>query len=464
MTARAQFRITNMLAGTEYVHGVVGRLAEKSLAGGGNVVRAMGTARTNRPGVRGTTGTTDGPVAADRSGMPDATPDHADDAEWHALLAYLQADLETVEAICRRYGARPADLPAPSYRAYQWTRFLNNPENLALHVETVARLTAAVRNPDYVRRLPAPRRPLAVSVRVFHAAHLYRIDWNPGGTRLGVHEGFLGAPGEVVNALVLAAFERKRDSRHLAVIREYSAGAAFAQVTKALARADVADLAAVAAVAGLSDEWGRLRPEGEGGEDIEFDAGSESYAHPYSSRFPDPGSQRGSDPHVQPVSDPHTQPGSGPHNRPGTNPQTRPRSDPYDGRTSVFGGQLARGAYFDLAEVFVRVNRRYFGGDLGMPRLIWSYQLTRRKLGHYQFATDTVMISRSLDGADVPAYVVEFVMYHELLHKHMGVKVMNGRRYAHTPEFRAAERRFGEYAVADAWLKGLAERGGKVID
>ncbi len=45
----------------------------------------------------------------------------------------------------------------------------------------------------------------------------------------------------------------------------------------------------------------------------------------------------------------------------------------------------------------------------------------------------------------VPAYAVDFVMYHELLHKQLGVKVVNGRRYAHTPAFREAELAFKRY-------------------
>jgi hypothetical protein len=47
-------------------------------------------------------------------------------------------------------------------------------------------------------------------------------------------------------------------------------------------------------------------------------------------------------------------------------------------------------------------------------------------------------------------------MYHELLHKVMGSKVVNGRRYAHTPAFREAERAFPRYEEAEAFLKATA--------
>ncbi|MBN2393501.1 MAG: hypothetical protein JXR84_22400 [Anaerolineae bacterium] len=115
------------------------------------------------------------------------------------------------------------------------------------------------------------------------------------------------------------------------------------------------------------------------------------------------------------------------------------------------------GQYYDLAAVFDRVNAAYFGETLSPPRLTWNKTLTHRKFGHYQTSTDTVVLSLSLDAAAVPSYVVEFVMYHELLHKHLGVKLVNGRRYAHTPEFRDAERRFAQYEQAKAFLSKLSQ-------
>lgn len=116
-----------------------------------------------------------------------------------------------------------------------------------------------------------------------------------------------------------------------------------------------------------------------------------------------------------------------------------------------------QGQHYDLAAVFDRVNAAYFDGALSPPRLTWNKTLTHRTFGHYQFNTDTVMLSLSLDDAAVPPYVVDFVMYHELLHKSLGVKLVNGRRYAHTPDFRDAERRFAQYDKAKDFLSKLGK-------
>ncbi len=115
--------------------------------------------------------------------------------------------------------------------------------------------------------------------------------------------------------------------------------------------------------------------------------------------------------------------------------------------------QRTRGRHFDLAAVFDRVNRQCFKGELTRPRLTWSQRHTGRTLGHYQPSADTVMLSISLDDPRVPPYVVDFVMYHELLHRQLGTQVVNGRVLAHTPAFRAAERRFPAYDKTQAWLK-----------
>ncbi|MEP7336583.1 MAG: hypothetical protein ABI977_02370 [Acidobacteriota bacterium] len=118
----------------------------------------------------------------------------------------------------------------------------------------------------------------------------------------------------------------------------------------------------------------------------------------------------------------------------------------------------ARGHVHDLDESFARVNAAYFHGQFAKPTLTWNRTLTARKFGHYQLSRDTVMLSVSLDDARVPAYVVDFVMYHELLHKKHGSMIVNGRRLSHSPAFREDERQFTEYSQAEERLKEVALR------
>ena len=115
--------------------------------------------------------------------------------------------------------------------------------------------------------------------------------------------------------------------------------------------------------------------------------------------------------------------------------------------------ETPQGNYYDLEALFDRINQEYFRGKMVKPRLSWNQTLTHRKLGHYEPLRDKVVISRTLDSPNVPQIVVELVLYHELLHKHHGVKWLKGKRMVHTPEFRRSEKQFKHYRQAQRWLE-----------
>jgi hypothetical protein len=117
---------------------------------------------------------------------------------------------------------------------------------------------------------------------------------------------------------------------------------------------------------------------------------------------------------------------------------------------------LARGLHHDLAASFDRVNAEYFEGGLSRPHLVWSRTFAVRKFGHYDHAHDTVMVNMVLDRETVPALAVDFIVYHELLHKHLGVTWRSNRIAAHTPEFKEREQAFKQYEQAKVVLRKLA--------
>ncbi|HEX9962043.1 MAG TPA: hypothetical protein VGB00_13995, partial [Pyrinomonadaceae bacterium] len=63
-----------------------------------------------------------------------------------------------------------------------------------------------------------------------------------------------------------------------------------------------------------------------------------------------------------------------------------------------------------------------------------------------------LVVSKSLDDKKVPAFVVESVVYHEMLHIKHPTIIRNGRRYNHTPAFRRDEEIFEHFAAAEAWI------------
>ena len=115
----------------------------------------------------------------------------------------------------------------------------------------------------------------------------------------------------------------------------------------------------------------------------------------------------------------------------------------------------ARGFIYDLDEIFEELNTRFFHGLLGRPRMSWSQLRTRRILGHYDPAHNAIIISRVFDHFAVPRYVVEYIVYHEMLHLKHPVKLRGSRRCVHSAEFQAEEKLFPRVAEANAFLKRL---------
>src|SRR2546423_9191437 len=105
----------------------------------------------------------------------------------------------------------------------------------------------------------------------------------------------------------------------------------------------------------------------------------------------------------------------------------------------------AIGRVYDLERIFSRVNRRHFDGIIEKPVLTWSRRRTRSILGHHDAAHDTITISKTLDSKDVPEWFVEYIMFHEMLHIKYSARIINGRRYYHTPAFRAEAKSHPRY-------------------
>jgi hypothetical protein len=112
----------------------------------------------------------------------------------------------------------------------------------------------------------------------------------------------------------------------------------------------------------------------------------------------------------------------------------------------------AIGRVYNLDRIFLRVNRNHFDGEIAKPVLTWSRRRTRSILGHHDAAHDTITISKTLDSPEVPEWFVEYIMFHEMLHIKHPARIIKGRRYYHTPAFRAEEKSYPRYEQAQEWL------------
>jgi Protein of unknown function DUF45 len=118
------------------------------------------------------------------------------------------------------------------------------------------------------------------------------------------------------------------------------------------------------------------------------------------------------------------------------------------------------GKHHDLVDLFDRLNFRYFHGLMARPELGWSVRPSRSTLGHYDPSHHIIILSSLLDSAKAPALVVEFVMFHEMLHLKFPTEHRGARRCVHTPQFKSAEKEFTGYEAAQRALKGFLDATG----
>ncbi len=121
------------------------------------------------------------------------------------------------------------------------------------------------------------------------------------------------------------------------------------------------------------------------------------------------------------------------------------------------GKVCTKGRVYDLDKIYSDINGRYFG-NLVTAVITWGRHSRRRgvrqrTLGCYDERSGAIRINPCLDRGKIPLYVIENVVYHEMLHAYLGIQTVDGRRRMHTPGFKRLERRFRDYERARKWEK-----------
>lgn len=115
------------------------------------------------------------------------------------------------------------------------------------------------------------------------------------------------------------------------------------------------------------------------------------------------------------------------------------------------------GAYFDLSALYQEVNAEEFAGEVTSP-ITWGKMPAagrRRSIrfGSYSPGEDLIRIHPLLDQAFVPPFFVRYIVFHEMLHAHMGIEESeSGRRKIHPPAFKKREAAYGDFERALRWM------------
>jgi len=111
-----------------------------------------------------------------------------------------------------------------------------------------------------------------------------------------------------------------------------------------------------------------------------------------------------------------------------------------------------------LEQSFKRVNEKYFYGMMDQPNLRWGSN-SFSKLGCYEYGSNKVTISNIFKGEEKQTReLLDYIMYHELLHKKHKFHTKNGRSYHHTKHFRDKEKEFDNPHIEEELKRFLAKK------
>src|SRR6516164_4791369 len=102
----------------------------------------------------------------------------------------------------------------------------------------------------------------------------------------------------------------------------------------------------------------------------------------------------------------------------------------------------ATGRHFDLTLMFDALNAQFFAGRLPKPYLGRSTCNFRRQFGSYDPGPNQILLNKRMDRPEIPQYVVEYVLYHEMLHVKHPTRKSGCTLVSHSAEFRAEEKLF----------------------
>lgn len=116
-----------------------------------------------------------------------------------------------------------------------------------------------------------------------------------------------------------------------------------------------------------------------------------------------------------------------------------------------------KGRTYDLQALFEDLNQRYFQGEI-QARITWGRAWANGpirflRLGSYHHPQRLIRIHPRLDDPAVPQVVLEYLIYHEMLHQ-----LHQGGHRPHPTSFRLFEQQYEHIQEAKAWLKANKTR------
>ncbi len=106
-----------------------------------------------------------------------------------------------------------------------------------------------------------------------------------------------------------------------------------------------------------------------------------------------------------------------------------------------------------LEESFNKVNEKYFSGIMEKPNFAWHS--STRRLASYNYHTDTLSVS---DIFRERRDIIDYLIYHELLHKKLKYSSTKSRAIHHSTLFREMERQFDNAELLEKEIQKVLRR------
>ena len=125
------------------------------------------------------------------------------------LHAYILNLRTAIEKKTMAKGGTPADLPNPSFRAYQWIRFLSRKKWLLIHLHALSEFAGMMHS---IRLLKEKRvHPGSTYLSIRNSSYLFRSQRKGKELFIEINEGFISAPKGIKEAVIRAALgDRKK--------------------------------------------------------------------------------------------------------------------------------------------------------------------------------------------------------------------------------------------------------------
>ena len=106
---------------------------------------------------------------------------------------------------------------------------------------------------------------------------------------------------------------------------------------------------------------------------------------------------------------------------------------------------LAQGFFVDLIPILKKIAAQYFSHHTTLPNICWSGQFSCQKLASYSFLEDKIFISEIFDLPQKNLQILHYLIFHEMLHREIGIQRKGIKLYAHTKEFKKKEKEYPDF-------------------